>query len=419
MNAIYIDRIQIHSYPYGAPNRDRNGSPKTCSYNGTTRGRLSSQHEKRHERTVVEELLGSYAVRTRNTPTETAKILVEHGWDEKHALLASQLLIINLGIKGLGITEAGGTNALLFLPSEAITELSDVANRHRDHIEPVVKKVESDLAKAAEKAKKAKAGDLDDEEKEEQEDTERISLLAKNANALLPKGVAKSANDAVCSILHSRNASVAAYGRMLANDPGSTVEAAIQTMHSFSTHTVSTQMDSFTAVDDIAKALGGGGQAAHLGEQRYNAATYYKYTTINVTELIGNLGGDVNAALGVTDGCMRAPFLKKEGGKHTSTAPHTLPHLVYAAVRTDRPVNLAGAFAVPIPASTNGYLEPSCDALNEHAGAHHRLIGTKGIAGHAYTGLTERDFSNLGTRVASLDDFAEITLATVKQVLGV
>ena len=39
--AIYLDRIQIHSYPYASMNRDRNGSPKTALWGGVARGRLS------------------------------------------------------------------------------------------------------------------------------------------------------------------------------------------------------------------------------------------------------------------------------------------------------------------------------------------------------------------------------------------
>ncbi|MEV8455507.1 type I-E CRISPR-associated protein Cas7/Cse4/CasC [Streptomyces sp. NPDC052095] len=420
--AVHLDLTQIQATPYASANRDRNGAPKSAVVGGALRGRESSQHEKYHQRGTVQEILGAKAFRSRGTTLSATAQLVERGWDEDEALTAVQMLLLSSQVKGVGIADNGGTNVLLFLPEAAVTELADLADRHRAEFAPFIAQAHADLAKAAQKKTKTKSGDADTapaEDDEAAEDTNRTQVLTAQAKKITDKKGGFLAKDDILSLLRTRNAVIAAYGRMLANEPGSTVESAIQTAHAFSTHAITTQIDSYTAVDDILKELGEASGAGHLGEQRYNSATLFRYSTLNVTKLIGNLDGDRATARDVVEAFLRSVVAHRNAGKASGTAPHTVPHLLYAAVRTDRPVNLAGAFEEPVPATaTGGYLTASVTRLDTHAGAHHRFLGVKGIAGHTHVTLADQEFTHLGNRAESFDEFVTATLATIEKAVA-
>lgn len=429
---LHLDLIQVHSTPYASTNRDRNGSPKTALYGGSLRGRESSQHGRYHDRGTVEAILGTHACRTRATTTQAAKNLAERGWHLDDALAAVQMLILATQIKGLGVTDNGGTNVLLFLPAQAITELADLVHEHRDDFAPYLAAAHAELAKEEEKKKKAKAKTknndanaatdqaADESDGDVTEDTGRTAALTTQAKKIVDKKNGFLTKDAILSILRTRNAIVAAYGRMLANEPGSTVEGAIQTAHTLSTHAITTQLDSFTAVDDIIKTLGEEAGAGHMGEQRYNSATWYRYSTLDIKRLINNLDGDTTTTQDVIEAILRTPYTHRQVGKVSGTAPHTLPHLVYVSVRTDRPVNLAGAYEQPVPATaTGGYLTTSLERLDAHAGAHHRLLGTTRIAGHHHLSLADDlTFTHLGDQADNLDQLVATTLDTIRKALA-
>lgn len=421
--AVHLDLAQIQATPYASANRGRNGAPKSAVIGGVLRGRESSQHEKYHQRGTVQEILGVKAFRSRGTTLSATAQLVERGWDEDEALTAVQMLLLSCQVKGVGIADNGGTNVLLFLPEGAVTELADLADRHRTEFAPFIAQAHAELAKAAQKKTKAKTKDGDTEtapaeDDEPEEDTNRTQILTAQAKKITDKKGGFLTKDDTLSLLRTRNAVIAAYGRMLANEPGSTVESAIQTAHAFSTHAITTQIDSYTAVDDILKELGEASGAGHLGEQRYNSTTLYRYSTLNITKLIGNLDGDHTTARDVAEAFLRSVVAHRNAGKVSATAPHTVPHLLYAAVRTDRPVNLAGAFEEPVPATaTGGYLTASATRLDTHAGAHHRFLGVKGIAGHAHVTLADQEFTHLGDRADNFDEFVTTTLATIDKAI--
>ncbi|MFB7105792.1 type I-E CRISPR-associated protein Cas7/Cse4/CasC [Streptomyces hydrogenans] len=427
--AIHLDLMQIQSSPYASANRDRNGSPKTAVYGGVLRGRESAQHQKYHQRDIVQDMLGVKAFRTRATTLTATEQLTGRGWDRAEALTAVQMLLLSTQVKGLGIADNGGTNVLLFLPETAITELVELVDRNRDAFAPFIAQAHADLDKEAKKkataSQKAKTAtetadtEPTPEDDGEAEDKNRTAILTAQAKKIIDKKDGFLTKDDVLSLLRSRNAIVAAYGRMLANEPGSIVEAAIQTAHALSTHAITTQIDSFTAVDDMLKELGEESGAGHLGEQRYNSATLFKYSTLNITKLTGNLDGDHATVRDVTEAFLRAASAHRNVGKVSGTAPHTLPHLLYAAVRTDRPVNLAGAFEEPVAATAaGGYLAASMGRLDAHAGAHHRFLGLDRLAGHTHVTLSDQEFTHLGERAGSLDEFVAATLAVIDKALG-
>ena len=156
---------------------------------------------------------------------------------------------------------------------------------------------------------------------------------------------------------------MALFGRMVADDPSLNYDAAAQVAHSISTHAVQNEYDYFTAVDDCQAEDNAG--AGHLGTVEYNSSTLYRYATVNVMELAGQLGAEQAAETVRAFG--EAFLFSMPTGKQNSFANRTLPDAVYVTIREDQPVNLCGAFERAVPRSTQGYAEPSKAALAQYA----------------------------------------------------
>ncbi|WP_051816604.1 type I-E CRISPR-associated protein Cas7/Cse4/CasC [Kitasatospora sp. NRRL B-11411] len=409
---VHVDVHLLQSFPYSNLNRDRNGVPKVATYGAVTRGRLSAQNTRRHTRADVEKALGVRALRTRQVPQEVAAILAERGWDLQQALAAAQMLIHCARVKGLGIAESGGTNALLFLPESALTEFADLADAEAEALKVAVAAVEAGLAKPAKKRGSKKTAPFADEDQEREEEEERESARAKAMDAHAPKELKAP----VLAILRSRNAAVAAYGRMLANEAASSVNGAVQVAHGLTTHRLSVQTDFFSAVDDVLKG-GTESGAGHIGDQRYTSGVYHRYASLNWPELLHNLDGDEATAREVLEAFVRAFITTVLPAKGNNTAAFTVPHLVYVVVRTDRPVNLVGAFESPVQAAEDGgFLPGSLAALSRHAAATDRFLGTAHRAFHAHAGLVEDAVPDLGERMESLDDLISSTTDAVTRL---
>ncbi|MGW4694365.1 type I-E CRISPR-associated protein Cas7/Cse4/CasC [Kitasatospora cineracea] len=411
---VHVDVHLIQSFPYSNLNRDRQGAPKTATYGAKVRGRLSSQNTRRHTRTDLEETLGIRALRTRQVPQQVAAILAERGWDYQQALAAAQMLIYCARVKGLGVADTGGTNALLFLPEAALTDFADLADAEREQLTAALAKADAELAKAKKKPAK-NTGDSDEDADTQAEDDEEAESAT---GTVMAKHAPKELKDPVLAILRSRNAAVAAYGRMLANEAASTVNGAVQVAHGLTTHQLSVQVDFFSAVDDV---LTGGTEsgAGHIGDQRYTTGVYYRYASLNWHELLRNVDGDEATAREVLEAFIRSFITTVLPAKGNNTAAFTLPHLVYTVVRTDRPVNLVGAYETPVQAAAEGgFLPGSLAALSKHAAASDRFLGTKGRAFHAHAGLIEDTVPALGERLEGIDDLVDSITRSVAGLRG-
>jgi CRISPR system Cascade subunit CasC len=164
------------------------------------------------------------------------------------------------------------------------------------------------------------------------------------------------------ALKESPSIDIALFGRMVASDPSLNFDAAAQVAHSISTHEVRNEYDYFTAVDDFSKEDNAG--AGHLGTVEFHSATLYRYATVNIRELEKNLGDDTMQAV---KGFVKAFLLSMPTGKQNTFANRTVPDFAYITIRTDQPVNLAGAFEKPIYTRQDGYVEKSIQALKEFA----------------------------------------------------
>ena len=300
---LYVDFHVLQTVPPSCINRDDTGSPKTALYGGVNRARVSSQ-----------------------------------AW--KHAMRKA-------------FTE------------ESLLDDADVGKRTQKAADLVEQEItalapEADAAKLARKALD-NAGIKNDEK-----GTKALFFLSRaQAKALAELAVTGSTDKKEYkeALRKAPSVDMALFGRMVADDPSLNYDAAAQVAHSISTHAVQNEYDYFTAVDDCAEEDNAG--AGHLGTVEYNSATLYRYAVVNVEELVRHLGAE--KAAGVVRSFGEAFIRSMPTGKQNTFANRTLPDAVYVTIRNDQPVNLCGAFERAVHRSTDGYAEPSKEALQAYA----------------------------------------------------
>ncbi|MFD8690760.1 type I-E CRISPR-associated protein Cas7/Cse4/CasC [Streptomyces sp. NPDC059651] len=371
---LYLDLNALQSVPAANLNRDDLGSPKQVRYGDALRIRVSSQSWKRPIRLGVEKDLGEKAARTRLVPVKVQQALERAGWPTDLAAFAGFQVAVSAGKKGIGLEAAGHTSVLLFLPEAASEELATVCAEHREALEAA-------MTKAASAKKGAKAPQV------------------------LPPNTIEE-------ILKRRTASISLLGRMLAELPDANVDGAAQVAHAFTTHASEPQRDYFTAVDDwLGESETGSG---HLDTAEFAAGVFYRYGTVNVTDLLKNLEGDLKAARTVLASFAEHFLMSLPQAKKNSTAPHTLPDLAYLAVREHRPLSLAAAFETPVTADRQGgFSKPSRQALDTYTVNINRLTGDRNRPFHGYTIIdpAERP-KGLGTAHESYHQLVEAAVET-------
>ena len=306
-NRLYVDFHILQTVPPSCVNRDDTGSPKTAVYGGTVRARVSSQAWKRAMRLMFREIFDEIELgkRTRNIPEMVC--------------------------------------AAIRAQDPSITE-----KKAKSLAEKALKKVEDKLKKE----KKPKIFDV------------MFFMSEKQADKLAELAVGGEEDMVLYwnAVKDQPSIDIALFGRMVASDPSLNYDAAAQVAHSISTHAVQTEFDYFTAVDDLSPEDTSG--AGHLGTVEYNAATLYRYATVNVQELERTLG---EQAADAVRGFAEALICSMPTGKQNTFANRTLPDAVYVTVRRDQPVNLSGAFEKAVPASAEGYVARSAAQLCGYA----------------------------------------------------
>ncbi|WP_432141011.1 type I-E CRISPR-associated protein Cas7/Cse4/CasC [Streptomyces sp. bgisy084] len=361
----YIDFHVLQSVPYANLNRDDTNSVKTVQYGDRERTRVSSQCWKRAVRRYFQRSIGEKALRTRRIGEAVERELQqERDWPADLARRAGQHIAAGSSIKADPPSEeepAWSTNAMVYVPTSAVTELADLAHAHRDELE----------------------GAKD---------------MKKGVKSILPQAD-------IDAVLRSRNGIINLFGRMLAEVDDAGVDGAVQLAHALTTHGTDVEVDYFAAVDDITDAWRDTAGSAHMGSSEFSAGVFYRYATLDLADLLRNIGGDVAAATTLATAFGEAFVLSLPEAKKTSTAPHTIPDLVHLSVRSDRPLSYAAAFEKPVGADrSGGFAEPSRRALADYAQAASRLLGSRGVLHSGWASLEDKDLAGLGSRVDSFDE---------------
>ncbi|MGW2822102.1 type I-E CRISPR-associated protein Cas7/Cse4/CasC [Streptomyces sp. NPDC001443] len=368
----FLDIHILQSVPFANLNRDDTNSVKTVLYGGALRTRVSSQSWKRAVRVEFERISGDSTLRTRRIGEAVTRELADRDWPRPLAERAGAHIAAAVGKFEVDIDDAKKpvpnrvvTNAMVYVPQAAVSELADYAQEHREILESTAKDIK-------------KNGDV-------------------KASALPKAGI-----DAV---LRSRNDVINLFGRMLAEIERAGVDGAVQAAHAMTTHENDVDLDYFTAVDDLTSAWKDATGSAHMGHAEFSAGTFYRYATVDLGELAANLAGTGSDVQELLTAFLTAFVLAVPQAKKNSTAPHTLPHLVHLSLRADRPVSYAAAFEQPVrPAARGGHAVPSAEALAAYAQAAGAFLGIRQLLWQGWSSPELKDLPDgLGLRADGLD----------------
>ncbi|MFE6104040.1 type I-E CRISPR-associated protein Cas7/Cse4/CasC [Streptomyces laurentii] len=307
---LFVEIHILQSLPPSNVNRDDSGTPKQAVFGGARRARVSSQAWKRatrmeYARQVPE---ADQATRTKRIATLLAQRLARPtddggaGLSEDQADRLATALLEPLGIAKSAKKEDQSAYLLFF------------GKKQLDALVGLLGGRAAELAALTD-------GDLKTEVK-------KLSV--------------------VHALSTGHPAEVALFGRMVADLPALNVDASVQVAHALSTHSVRTEFDYYTAVDDENTEDHGAGM---IGTVEFNSSTLYRYAVLGVHQLRDNLShADETRATAVrfVDAFTRS----MPTGHQNSFAHRTLPHLVLLTLRTDQPVNLVSAYEEPVTGIT-------------------------------------------------------------------
>ncbi|MGW4757535.1 type I-E CRISPR-associated protein Cas7/Cse4/CasC [Streptomyces chartreusis] len=378
--ARFIDIHVLQSVPFANLNRDDTNSVKTVQYGNTLRTRVSSQCWKRAIRTVLEDHIGQAALRTRRIGDRVTRALEHRGWPTELAQRAGGHTAAASGIK-FELAKAPGnakqsvtnkvlTNALVYVPETAISDLADLAEQHRNELEQA-----KDITKSTDKS-------------------------------ILPPAD-------VAAVLRSRNGVINLFGRMLAEIDDAGVDGAVQVAHALTTHETDVELDYFSAVDDVTALWDDASGSGHMGHAEFSTGTFYRYATLDLRDLTANIGDDPTSARELADAFLISFITSLPQAKKNSTAAHTIPDLVHISVRSDRPLSFAAAFEKPVQAAAHGgFAAPSRTQLTAYAEAANTLLGTHAILTSGWASLDTHNLSGLGERHDSFNSLITTVLDT-------
>ena len=400
--------LELHIIQNFAPsnlNRDDVGSPKECAFGGVRRARISSQALKRAMRKhksfqeAVREAGGDIGVRTRQLKNELTKKLTAKGINDQEEL--SRLVEFFIG-KALGLKFAeknpDNTQYLLYIGKGDIDNIVAILYYSRETIikENKAKAVPEELKRDIRELKnstsksikrilqveddmKKKIKDLKDELSEEllrkkisDSDKDKRDKLA---DFLVEEAIVQELKKKLKELVSSKNkayaADIALFGRMVADDKAMNVDASCQVAHSISTHQVETEIDYFTAVDDLkAMDLEDDAGAGMIGQVELNGSCHYRYLNVDILSLCENLGFNRDLTAATVSGLIAAAALAIPTGKQNSTAAQNPPHYIKAILREDGQLwSLAGAFSKPVRILNNqsrSYEEESVSRLEDY-----------------------------------------------------
>jgi CRISPR-associated protein Cas7/Cse4/CasC subtype I-E len=229
--------LQIHlltAYPPSNLNRDDTGRPKSATFGGVQRLRVSSQSLKRAWRSssiFATDLADHLGVRTQRLGEEIQQHLVARGVSAAKALAVARQVAEHFGkLKSEKDPNAARTEQLAFISPEERSQAIAIAER----------------------------------------------IASGETKTLTATDLLRHADTA---------ADIAMFGRMLADNPEFGREAAVQVAHAITTHKVTVEDDFYTAVDDLKTATEDAG-AGFMGELGFGSGVFYLYACVDLALLI-------------------------------------------------------------------------------------------------------------------------------------
>lgn len=298
-NSMPQDSIQVHfltAYPASCLVRGDDGRPKTMTYGGVERARISSAALKRAVRVSdafqkrFENKLGT---RTRRIGSLVADKLTKEGRQEGDVQRAvAEVLEKVLGDFGKRDPESPGSiRQLAFIAPEEVEALATVV---------------------------------------------RDVLGGKPIPAEAPILRAKV-----------RAVDVALFGRMFAEQTKLRMIAAAEVAHPFTVGRASIEADFYVAVDDK-EAEGQETAGGFLSEHFFTAGLFYGYARVDMRQLAANLDGDAALAADAAAAFIEGLTTVSPNGKRASYGTHALASWAMVERGSAPPTSLAAAFLKPV-----------------------------------------------------------------------
>jgi CRISPR system Cascade subunit CasC len=309
MKGLRVEYHILQSFPVSCLNRDDNGAPKTAMVGGTNRARVSSQCWKRQVRLAMQDFGIKLAVRTKHIDTLVTEACIKLGAKEESAKKYGETIAAVLT-----------KDTLHFISDSEINALAEYA-----------KKQNFDNSKI---------------------DAKETAKIHKNAYAPAVDGL-----------------DIALFGRMVAQAAGLNVEAAASFSHAISTHKVTNELEFFTALDDYSHEQG----SAHMGSLEFNAATYYRYISLDLGQLYATLG-DGEYIPKAIEAFTKALYIAVPSARQTTQSGASAWE--YAKVFVRRGQRLQVPFETAVRAKDGGFLQPSIDELKTYIAKKEKISGS-------------------------------------------
>jgi CRISPR system Cascade subunit CasC len=292
-SAKFVEIDTLTAFPASVLVRDQFGRPKTQSYGGVTRGRISSAACKRAVR-ISEEfstaLEGHLGVRTRRAGVSIIRALEEE-FGRDQAAAAVQRISKVFG-KVDEDAEPGINRQLAFLANEEIEAATALAGRI------------------------AKGESVEDEE---------IESLIQN---------------------EVKSVDIACFGRMFAGMTDRRMTAAVSVMHPFTVGRAVVETDFYIAKDDLASAEEPG--AGFMDNQEFTSGLFYSYWRVDLRQLLRNLGGDEGLARAGLQALVSAIPVVSPSGKSASFGSYSRASWMMVRSGAKSQGSLASAFLKPV-----------------------------------------------------------------------
>lgn len=402
-------KIEVHLIQNFAPsnlNRDDTGQPKSATFGGVRRARVSSQCGKRaarewwRERSTItvgnrtkrlQQLIGDKLVQD----TEFTKKVADEE-DRKTGIR----VFTDAYYAAADKKKPENTSVLIFIgPDEVDICAQAIKEIWDDKAKEIKKQGKQDTETVKGIASLVKeVRDFENTSKKPEAEAATNEGVAEETGAEKPKrpklNSLKEIEDRIKAARVS--ADIALFGRMLAEQPGRNTDGASQVAHPISTHKVDMEMDFYTAVDDLNPEEETG--AGMMGIVGFNSACYYRYALVDRDQLARNLARKTERKNGkwaqdleakdyveadiVIKAFLEAMIYAIPTGKQNSFAAQNLPSFgLFVRRQGGVPVSLANAFAKPIrPTKENDDLVGlSVDALTKHWDVLKRVYGEQGV----------------------------------------
>jgi len=364
----------LQSFPVSCLNRDDVGSPKSAIVGGVPRARVSSQCWKRQVRLEMNKLDVIHGDRTKLISEIIAKVCLTKGATEEQAKACGDK------IEQIFIKKKEEKKPKKAKEGEVIEEVADAGNDKTDTLLFLSPKEIDILSEAF--LKQGFNPDNVITQKDAKKQAKQMAELI---------GSVSEAVDALDIVL---------FGRMVAQAAELNVEASCSFAHAISTHKSSSEVEFFTAVDDLQTEQGAG----HMGSLEFNSATYYRYISLNVGQLYDSLAGQsLPDAIGAFT---KALFVAVPSARQTTMSGASPWDFAKILVRKGQ--RLQVPFEKPVvKAKDGGFLQPSIQALTDYLSKAEKLHGSLFGKQAEYT-FGEDDSFSIDNLVSALKKHVEV-----------